>query len=280
MNYQEAKAEVLKIGYPCAWMETDRGAILVRKNQPIKTIETHLKRFENYLNTTSLVDGYYCIKVIPSISSKDEPITVKFWHGSEKNASTMAENKNISYAAPDLSLEKYMDLIQENATMKAELEYLRRENIRLQERADHLEETADGLREGAAANLAAGPAAKPVLETLSEIIVAVAPIATGFFEQYKESKAAAAKTQESQFSQIAKAMNAMNLQTRQMAEQIQELKKTAPAPAPDPQPDPLTLEELAELVRSGQATMEEAGAAIDGQPDEVKQQFYSLVYGN
>ena len=273
MTFEAAYQEVIDTGYKCAWLETSRGVTLVRKNQPVKTIAQQLDRFKKYLATSAMIDGWYTICLIPSVSSKDEPIAIKFYHG---HAANMAENKNLSYTVPEFSLDKYLELVEENAKNKAELDYLRRENDRLQTRNEHLEETADSLREGQA-TLSAGPS-KPIIETLAELIGAVSPVVAPFLEEWREDRASKRKQEGGSLDRIAKMMQQLTNNQAQQAQQLAEMQKRQEAPGVLPEDaQPITVEDLAGFFNAGQCTMEEAMKVLDGQAPEVIQYFHQLI---
>ncbi len=273
MTFEAAYQEVIDTGYKCAWLETSRGVTLVRKNQPVKTIAQQLDRFKKYLATSAMIDGWYTICLIPSVSSKDEPIAIKFYHG---HAANMAENKNLSYTVPEFSLDKYLELVEENAKNKAELEYLRRENDKLQARNEHLEETADSLREGQA-TLSTGPA-KPMIETLAELIGAASPLVAPFLEEWKADRESKRKQEGGSLDRIAKMMQQLTNNQAQQAQQLAEMQRRQQTPAPMPEDaQPITVEDLAGFFNAGQCTMEEAMKVLDGQAPEVIQYFHQLI---
>ena len=172
--------------------------------------------------------------------------------------------------------DKYLELVEENAKNKAELEYLRRENDKLQARNEHLEETADSLREGQA-TLSTGPA-KPMIETLAELIGAASPLVAPFLEEWKADRESKRKQEGGSLDRIAKMMQQLTNNQAQQVQQLAEMQRRQQTPAPMPEePQPITVEDLAGFVTAGECTMDEAMTALDGQPAEVIQYFHQLI---
>jgi len=276
-SFQEIAGEIKQLGFRTAWLETARGVSLVGKNQPRTPIETQLEKIGTYLDKATLVDGWYIVKAQPNISSKDLPVAHKIWIGASNPDDNLSEkDKTPAAMNQNFSMEMYLRQMQELATANAELVYLRRENERLSARVKHLEETNDGLREGAATMAAGIPVAKPMIETLSEMIIGAAPLITEVISLVKANKAEQTPPPANpDLSKIAAMLNNMQQQQARQAEQMAELQRQR---QPETTPRQLTVEELADMVNEGEVSEEEAIKVLEGQPEEVIAKFNPLIY--
>lgn len=277
-SFQETAKEIKELGFRTAWLETSRGVSLVGKNQPRTNVETQLEKIGTYLEKATLVDGWYIVKAQPNISSKDLPVSYKIWVGQSRPEDNLSEKeKNPAAMNQNFSIEMYLRQMQELATAQAELVYLRKENERLQARVEHLEETNDGLREGAATMAAGIPTPKPMIETLSEIFVSAAPLVTEVLAMVKANKAEQAPAPQNQdLSRIAAMLNKMQQQQNQQAATLAEMQRRREPT--ETQPKTLTVEELANMVIEGELSEQDARKVLEGQPAEVVTQFDNLIY--
>lgn len=275
-TWKEIAEEILELGFRTAWLETARGVTLVSKNQPKTAIERQLQKIGNYMEKATLVDGWYVVKAQANISSKDQPLSYKLWVGASR-PQDMGEQKPEAMNQ-NFSIDLYLKQLQDLADAKAELVYLRKENERLQARVEHLEETNDGLREGAQTMAAGIPTPKPMIEQLSELLVGGAPIITGIIEMVKEQRAAQKPAQDPQLAKIASMLAAMQKGQQEQAAKLAELERRQQQALADG-PQQLTLEDLANLVIDGKVTEDRARQALAGEDQETIAKFDTLLYG-
>jgi hypothetical protein len=262
-NITQIEQELAKLNYNVVWLEDQNGLKLMNANNPNVTRTQQVKKIDALLKSAATPQGWYNIKALPAVRSKQEPMCFHYAKGQadQQQRHSMSESSNqIAAMTPD----KVFAIFAENATLKAETEALRKQLLASEARELRSEEMLEDLRKQNQ-TMSEGAAKGP---TLMEGLIAAAPALPEIIGAIRElikptpAPALAAKPQP---DGIAQALAQILHNQQAMNVRMSALEAAA-------QPDePFTAVELLDGLESGEFTEEQVQNYLNDNPEIIEE---------
>jgi len=168
----QIEGELEKLNYNVLVLKDCNGLKILNANSPKTSREMQLSKIKGLLNSRACPDGPYSIEARPQLKSDQRPLVFQYWKGTKSNGHHREARPQLSESSeamtkPILPAEIFQ-LYSENATLRGDNESLKRQNLALDARVEHLEEIIEELR-GQNQTLSEGAAKGPgALEVLKE----------------------------------------------------------------------------------------------------------------